>query len=64
MSRNSEHGRNWGLEITPQMFRPLLIQEISSSRVSTCREGLKWLIFLFSDIKTFQLGVGISKFDK
>ena len=64
MSRNSEYGRNWGLEITPQMFRPFFIQEISSRRVSTCREGLKSLIFIFSDLKIVQLGVGISKFDK
>ena len=38
-----ENGHNWGLEITLDIFRPLVRQEISSQRVSTCREGLKQL---------------------
>ena len=46
-SQNSKNGHNWGLEITPEMFRPLFRQEISRLTISTYREGLKRLIFRF-----------------
>ncbi len=39
--QNSKKCHNLGLEITPEMFRPLFRQEISSTIDSTWLEGLK-----------------------
>ena len=39
--QNSKNGHNLGLEITPEMFRPLFRLDISSTIDSTWLEGLK-----------------------
>ena len=56
--------RIWERIRKPEMFRPLFRQEISSRRVSTYREGLKWFIFRFFEFEIFQLGAGVSKLEK
>ena len=44
-SQNSKNGHNRGLEIAPEMFRPLFRQEFSRLTISTRRKGLKQLMF-------------------
>ena len=60
-SEISKNGHNWGLEITPEMFRPLFMQEILRPIDSTWLEGLKRRFERFFEKGRFYRGAGVSE---